>query len=147
MPTVETRLHNSKPVEKAWQIEPTFDILLADEQLKSTKGKVVKAVIDFQPCVKIITASGIRLSCSTSAPILTKNNGYVEAPKLFGELIAVMRNDVAFWDEVVSIDDIGYKHVRVIDTGNNSFWAGDIQNAYVLHHNARIEDALDYDKK
>jgi hypothetical protein len=58
-----------------------------------------------------------------------------------------MRNDIVFYDEVVSISDIGYKHVRVIDTGDNSFWAGDIQNAYVLHHNARIEDALDYDKK
>ena len=147
VPTVETRTHNGKIVEKAWQLEPTFDILLADEELKSSKGKIVKAMIDFQPCVKIITASGIRLSCSTTAPILTKNKGYVEAPKLFGEQIAVMRNDIAFWDEVVSIDDIGYKHVRVIDTGDNSFWAGDIQNAYVLHHNARIEDALDYDKK
>lgn len=147
LPTVETRLHNSKPVEKAWQIENDFDILLGDEQLKPITGKVVKAMIDFQPCVKIITASGIRLSCSTTAPILTKNKGYIEAPKLFGELIAVMRNGIAFYDEVVSIDDIGYKHVRVIDTGNNSFWAGDIQNAYVLHHNARIEESLDYDKK
>lgn len=147
LPAVETRLHNSKKVEKAWQIENDFDMLLADEQLKSTKGKVVKAMIDFQPCVKIVTASGIRLSCSTTAPILTKNKGYVEATKLFGEQIAVMRNDIAFYDEVVGIEDIGYKHVRVIDTGDNSFWAGDIQNAYVLHHNARISDALDYDKK
>lgn len=147
LPAVETRLHNSKSIERAWQIENDFDILLADEQLKSTKGKVVKAMIDFQPCVKIVTASGIRLSCSTTAPILTKNKGYVEAPKLFGEQIAVMRNDIAFYDEVVGIEDIGYKHVRVIDTGDNSFWAGDIQNAYVLHHNARISDALDYDKK
>lgn len=147
LPTVETRLHNGKSVEKAWQIENDFDILLADEQLKSNKGKVVKAMIDFQPCVKIVTASGIRLSCSTTAPILTKNKGYVESPKLFGEQIAVMRNDIAFYDEVVGIEDIGYKHVRVIDTGDNSFWAGDIQNAYVLHHNARISDALDYDKK
>lgn len=147
VPTVETRLHNGKSVEKAWQIENDFDILLADEQLKSTKGKVVKALIDFQPCVRIITASGIRLSCSTTAPILTKNKGYVEAPKLFGELIAVMRNDIAFYDEVVSIDDIGYKHVRVIDTGDNSFWAGDIQNAYILHHNVLIRDEISYIKK
>lgn len=147
LPTVETRLHNGKSVEKAWQIENDFDILLADEQLKSNKGKVVKAMIDFQPCVKIVTASGIRLSCSTTAPILTNNKGYVEAPKLFGELIAVMRNNIAFYDEVVGIEDIGYKYVRVIDTGDNSFWAGDIQNAYVLHHNARIEESLDYDKK
>lgn len=147
IPSIEIRTHNGKIVEKAWQLEPTFDILLANERLQSSKGKVVKAMIDFQPCVKIVTASGISLSCSTTAPILTKNNGYIEAPKLFGESIAVMRNDIAFYDEVVSISDIGYKHVRVIDTGDNSFWAGDIQNAYVLHHNARIEDALDYDKK
>jgi hypothetical protein len=147
VPTIESRKHNGNVVEKAYQLEATFDILLADEQLKSSKGKVVKTAIDLQPCVKIITASGIRLSCSTTAPILTKNKGYVEAPKLFGELVAVMRNDIAFWDEIVSIEDIGYKHVRVIDTGDNSFWAGDIQNAYILHHNARIEEAMDFDKK
>jgi hypothetical protein len=140
VPTVETRLHNDKPVEKAWQLEPTFDILLGSDDLTTNKGKVVKALIDFQPCVRIQTASGIRLSCSTTAPILTKENGYVEAPKLFGQRVAVMRNDVTFWDEVVAIDDIGHKHVRVIDTGNNSFWAGDIQNAYILHHNVIVDE-------
>lgn len=147
LPVVETRLHNGKQIEKAWQIENDFDILLANEELHSTKGKIIKTMIDFQPCVKIITATGIMLSCSKTAPILTKHKGYVEAPKLFGELIAVMRNNVAFYDEVVSIDDIGFKYVRVIDTGNNSFWAGDIQNSYVLHHNVTIDNQMNYDKK
>lgn len=147
VPTVETRTHNDRVVEKAWQIEPTFDILLADEELTISKGKVIKTLIDFQPCVKVITASGIKLSCSTTAPILTKDNGYVDAPKLFGERVAVMRNGLAFWDEVVSIDDIGYKHVRVIDAGNKSFWAGDISGAYMLHHNALIDKEFRMVKK
>lgn len=147
IPTVETRTHNDRVVDKAWQLEPTFNILLGNEDLTTRMGTVVKAVIDFQPCVRIQTAGGIRLSCSTTAPILTKEEGYVEAPKLFGKRVAVMRNNVTFWDEVVGIEDIGYKHVRVIDTGDNSFWAGDMQNAYILHHNSFIREELRYVKK
>ena len=148
LPTIEKRTHNDRIVERAWQYEPTFDIMLANEELISKAGKVVGVSIDYQPCVKIITSSGIRLSCSTTAPILTKDKGYVVAPKLFGERVAVMRNDIAFWDEIVGIEDIGYKHVRVIDTGDNSFWAGDIHNAYILHHNSRIEEqSFKFDKK
>lgn len=151
VPTVESRTHNGRPVERAWQLESTMDILLGKPPEPTTvnitvppapviaHGKVVHTMIDYQPCVRIITTSGIRLSCSTTAPILTKENGYVEAPKLFCQRVAVMRNGVVFWDEVVAIEDIGYKHVRVIDTGDNSFWAGDMQNAYILHHNVNIE--------
>lgn len=147
VPTIETRTHNDRPVEKAYQLEPTFDILLGDEDLKTFKGKVVKSLVDYQPCVKIVTESGIKLSCSTTAPILTKEQGYVDAPKLFGQRVAVMRNNMTFWDEVVGIEDIGYKHVRVVDTGNNSFWAGDMQNAYILHHNAFVQEELRFVKK
>lgn len=146
LPAIETNKHNDRVVEKAWQYENNFDILLADDNLVSRTGKVVMTAIDYQPCVKIVTESNIKLSCSTTAPILTKDKGYVESVKLFGERIAVMRNGIAFYDEVVSIEDIGYKHVRVIDTGNNSFWAGDTQNAYILHHNINIRNEFKFDK-
>ena len=42
---------------------------------------------------------------------------------------------------------MGEKFVRGIDTGNNSFWAGETEGAYILHHNMRFEyDALEFKK-
>ena len=143
IPLVETeKTHNGKPVTYAWQLESGMTISIGDTDLQITNGKVVKTMNDYQPCVRVTTADGISLVCSTTAPLLTKELGFINAPDVFGKRIAVMRNGVTYFDEVVHIEDVGEKFVRVIDTGNNSFWAGATADGYILHHNAMINDNL-----
>ena len=146
IPLVETeQQHNKRPITNAWMLEPSMKISLGKEDLSIVDGKVVKALNDYQPCVRISTSDGITLVCSTTAPILTKENGFIPATEVYGKRVAVMRNGRTWYDEVVNLEDVGMKFVRVIDTGDNSFWAGERPGSYILHHNV-IMERFNYDK-
>ena len=125
-----------------------MDILLANEQsLDTVVGKVIHSGIELQPCVRLTTECGASLVCSTTAPIPTLNNGVMKAPNVIGQMIGVYKNNESSWSKVVSIEDMGEKFVRGIDTGDNSFWAGETEGAYILHHNMRMDrDTYGYEK-
>jgi len=157
VPYLEEKLHNNKPITQAYQLESGMKILLGDEKLNLVHGIIRKALIDYQPCLKIQTSDGISLICSHSAKIYTKEHGYLLATELFGKRVGVMRHNktynnqvimhpTVFYDEVVSIIDVGMKYVRVIDSGDNAFWAGEKQGSYILHHNVKITNELNYNK-
>ncbi len=148
VPMVEIeQKHNGREITKAWMLESGMKISLGTEELQIVDGSVVKTLNDYQPCVRISTSDGITLVCSTTAPILTKDKGFIPATEVYGKRVAVMRNGVTWYDEVVGLEDVGMKFVRVIDAGNNSFWAGERPGAFILHHNVPINDKLNFDKK
>jgi hypothetical protein len=148
IPLVETKQkHNGREITKAWMLESGMKISLGTEELEIVDGQVVKTLNDYQPCVRISTADGITLVCSTTAPILTKDNGFIPSTEVYGKRVAVMRNGVTWYDEVVGLEDVGMKFVRVVDAGNNSFWAGERPGSFILHHNVPINgDKFNYDK-
>jgi len=148
VPLIEKKLHNGNPVTQAYMLMDGMDILLANAQsLDTTLGKVVHTAIELQPCVRITTECGTSLVCSTTAPIPTLNSGVMKAPNLIGQMIGVNKNNESAWREVVSIEYLGEKFVRVIDTGDNCFWAGETEAGYILHHNSRFEyDSLEFRK-
>lgn len=148
IPEAEERLYNGSKIRYAWQIMPEHKILLADESTLEDKLGVVKmAAIEHQPCVRIITDTGATLVCSTTAPIPTLTDGTVHSINLLGNKVAVARNNTRTWETVVKVEEVGYKFVRSIDTGNNSFWAGEFDGIYILHHNIPINEEYDMEKK
>ena len=148
VPLVETeQKHNGREITKAWMLESGMKISLGTDSLEIVDGSVVKTLNDYQPCVRIVTSDGITLVCSTTAPILTRDKGFIPATEVYGKRVAVMRNGKTWYDEVVGLEDVGMKFVRVIDAGNNSFWAGERPGSFILHHNVPINDKFNYDKK
>lgn len=127
-------------------LESTMAISLGTDELEIVTGTVKKTLNDYQPCVRISTSDGITLVCSTTARIKTKEDGFIPSTELYGKRVAVMRNGRTWYDEVVGLEDVGMKFVRVIDTGNNSFWAGERPGAFILHHNVSINDDHDQEK-
>tara|TARA_R110002074_G_scaffold24170_3_gene72317 strand:+ start:4527 stop:8549 length:4023 start_codon:yes stop_codon:yes gene_type:complete len=140
IPLVESEIFNGREIKQAYQLREGYAISLntADEELNTYIGSVVFNVVDLQPCVRIETAQGISLNCSTTAPIFTKDSEFVDAPDLMNKQILCMKDDKEFWDEVVSIESIGEKFVAVINAGDTAFWAGEQDGSYVLHHNIDI---------
>ena len=88
-------------------------------------------------CVRITTARGITLSCSTTAPIPTRDRGLVLAPHLIGHHVAIMDDCRAAWDVVTEVEHIGSRAIQHITVGDRCFWAGDEAGRYILHHNAK----------
>lgn len=148
VPLVEKdQKHNGREITKAWMLESGMKISLGTDDLQIVDGQVIKTLNDYQPCIRISTVDGITLVCSTTAPIYTKDQGFIPATEVFGKRIAVMRNGRTWYDEVVGLEDVGMKFVRVIDAGDNSFWAGERPGSFILHHNVPINDKFNYDKK
>lgn len=141
IPYVEERVMNKRVVKQAFQLMPGFKISLGseDESLAPVIGTVVHHAVDFQPCVRITTESGISLVCSTTAPIYTKELEFILAPELLGKYVACMQNETTLWDKVVSVESVGERFVSVIDAGDKSFWAGEQDGKYILHHNVRMD--------
>lgn len=139
VPYVEQQIYNEQPLQFAYQLCEGHSIYLADEVTLETKlGKITTAINELQPCVRIITEEGISLVCSTTAPIPTQENGIVKAPQTLLEKVGVLRNKQVYWSTVVKVESVGYKFVRAIDTGDNSFWAGEQPDSFILHHNIRV---------
>ena len=149
IPLVESEIFNGREIKQAYQLREGYDISLntADKELNTYIGTVVFNIVDLQPCVRIETAQGISLNCSTTAPIFTKDSEFVDAPDLMNKQILCMKDDKEFWDEVVSIESIGEKFVAVINAGDTAFWAGEQDGSYVLHHNIAWHDDLSLEWK
>jgi len=142
------RKHNGREITKAWMLESGMKISLGTDSLEVVDGHIVTTCNDYQPCVRVVTADGISLVCSTTAPLLTADKKFIIATEIFGKRVAVMRNGRTWFDEVVQLEDVGMKFVRVIDAGNNSFWAGERPGSFILHHNVKIDlNTYNFEKK
>lgn len=155
IPLVDDSIVNEKRIEQAYQLVKGYKISLAkeDESLESIVGEIKNTRIDYQPCVRVTTETGVSLVCSLDAPLFTKELTFVNAPETMGKYVAVLVNGSTSWDKVVEIEQVGNKFVAVIDAGGTAFWAGERPEQYILHHNAKIgrgafaSELISYDKK
>ena len=86
---------------------------------------------------RVVTQSSASLLCSDTAPIWT-DEGFVNAPDLFGKRVAVRRDDkgiVTRFETVEVLAEVGMMEVQHITVGDRAFWAGETMGAYILHHN------------
>jgi len=110
-----------------------------------TMGDVRKSETHMQPCVRIVTANGAWLECSTSAPIPTQDSGYLTATELLGHLVPTITSDELVegnmagieWTEVVEVIDIGQRAVQLLYVQDRAFWASGDGFRFILHHNAK----------
>ena len=77
----------------------------------------------------------------------TKDLEFVSAPDLMNKEVACMRNDETFSDKVVSVEDMGHMFVAVINAGDTAFWAGETNEAFILHHNISKDSDMSTWKK
>lgn len=140
IPWTDEQVWNGYDVRQAYQLQDGFKIVLANESnLAVFVGEVHKTAIELQPCVRVTTEDGTSLVCSTTAPLPTLQ-GVTLAPDVLGKAVAVFKDGVTYWNRVVDVENVGTKFVRVIDAHNNSFWAGEKDGAYILHHNKMMVD-------
>lgn len=111
-------------------------LALADAAtLEPATGEVSYSEAMLQPCVEIITESGVTLQCSSTAPIPTPE-GLRLAPDLAGRQVAVLVDGIARWERVKRLRGIGKHLVQHITCGNACFWAGSARG-FILHHNLK----------
>jgi hypothetical protein len=93
-----------------------------------------------QPCVRIVSESGIALTCSTSTPITTWRDGTliaIEVEGCVGAMIPVLDQRGFRWEEIVSCEPVGDRPVRLLSCDDATYAAGDEPGRYLFTHNAK----------
>lgn len=94
-----------------------------------------RAIIGWEKSFRIITKTGVKLIASDSAPFQTIDGDILTTPNLLEKSVAIMKNNLPSWDEVVELEDLGYRYVLNLNPMSNfCFWAGEIDGLYILHH-------------
>lgn len=90
-----------------------------------------------QPCVKIITQSGIELTTSLSTPLTTldEHGKLITAPINVGVLVPVLDEAGFRWELIEVVEPAGSLRVRLIDCNGGTFAAGDKLGRYLFTHN------------
>ena len=118
-------------------------LLLADPAtLEERLGVASYANVTIAPCVRIRTARGVELDCSTAAPIGVEGGDGVLAPELLGRRIPVRDYGVWRFDEVISVEPLGNREVIHLTVENTFFLAGRTAGRYILHHNMKPPGGL-----
>lgn len=117
----------------AGDIRPGDELVLDDFET----GIVSYSERKREPLFRIVTAGGVTLVCSASAPIPVRRGGYETPGRLIGHQVRTMFADVVDWDVVMDVQALGEGEVQHITVGNRCFWAGEREGLYLLHHNAK----------
>ncbi len=126
---------------RAGSVKVGHQLALADQvTLEEAFGEVTYANIQPEPGYRITTVLGATLCCSDTAPIPVED-GTLRCPdQLLGEKVAVKRIAIngeytIDYEQVVDVQAIGTILVNYITVGDRCFWAGEQENAFILHHN------------
>lgn len=91
---------------------------------------------------RLVTAGGVSLVCSESAPIPVRAGGYRTPSDLMGhELRPRVDGMLADWDVIADIQSLGDGDVQHITVEDACFWAGEHPGACLPHHNAKDPDS------
>lgn len=101
------------------------------------QGHVVKiSGIQWQPCVRIVTAKGCALPVSTTTPVII-GHGITKWSRdlVVGDPIAVRINSEDSWDTITALEPIGNHQVLLLNADDLSFPAGETPTHLVYTHN------------
>jgi hypothetical protein len=89
-----------------------------------------------QPCVELVTVSGIRLVCSRSTPLTLRDGSTIEVGEGRNAEVAVLDRGEFRWEQIVSVNDIvGPREVAHIHVGGRTYAAGAVPDRFIFTHN------------
>ncbi len=96
----------------------------------------------FEPCVRLVSESGITLTCSTTTPITTRDEGgafiVVPAPDSFGIEVPVLDAHGFRWERIRTVEPRGELPVRLLSCGGATYAAGDVPGRWMFTHNIKV---------
>src|SRR5690606_28754205 len=89
-----------------------------------------------QPCVELVTASGVRLVCSTSTPLTLRDGRIVSVLSASpGAEVPVLDAQGFRWEPLAAIQPAPPRRVAHIHVGGRTYAAGSEPGRFILTHN------------
>jgi len=107
------------------------------------EGEVEKTRASEQPCLRVQTESGIRLTCSYGTPMALRRGGdvvFIEARDcLEDDLLPVLDDDGFRWEPIAELAEAGVLPVALLSARNGVYGAGDQSGRMIFTHNIRAK--------
>ena len=113
------------------------ELLLLDstDNSKTMIGSVVSNRVSTQKLVTLVSASGIRLTCSDNTPLTLEDKSSINSTEAKGHKLPVEDENGFRWEEIVDVLDAGVGEVATIYCLNQCYGAGDEPGKYIWTHN------------
>lgn len=128
--------------KRAGEVNAGDHVLVLSEDGNSAYGNTIKAHknIVCSNGIKLISASGISLTCSPSTPLTAQDGSTITAAEAeLGREVCVLDKDGMRWEPLVEIYYVGMLMVSRISADNGTYFAGDERDRYMATHNAYMK--------
>lgn len=132
--------------QQAFEIKPGDRLLMLNERGDNMQvGECVSNKVALAPCMIFETVSGIKLTCSTTTPIIFKTeDGYGAKPAWEcdgSEVVPVIDAKQGFRWEALACQPghVGVKQVAHISANDGVYAAGDTKHGFMFTHNIRMD--------
>jgi hypothetical protein len=112
-------------------------LLLNDERQGTKSGTVISNRISMQNLVTLVSASGIRLTCSDNTPLTLEDGSSINSTEALGVRLPVQDSNSFRWEEIVEVRDAGLGEVATIYCMDQCYAAGDEPDRWIWTHNAQ----------
>lgn len=105
--------------------------------MAGTRESVVRSssVMHDQPCVTLVTFSGITKTVSMSTPFTTDTGRTISVMDCCGYMAPVTDGTGFRWERITDVLDAGRRSVMLIDLGGETFFGGDDESGFIATHN------------
>lgn len=105
------------------------------EPLQLTRAEVLWAGPKVEPCVRLVSESGVALECSQSTPITQPDGSTIYAGAALGGHAVVRDARGLRWERIAVCESIGEREVAHIYAGGATYSAGVEPDAFMFTHN------------
>jgi hypothetical protein len=110
-------------------------VLLSTDRTGTMPGVVVSNRVSRQQIVKLVSSSGIELTCSTTTPLTLQDGSCISVFEVLNKELPVEDENGFRWEPIVEVQDAGYGDVATIYCENQCYAAGDVFGKYIWTHN------------
>jgi hypothetical protein len=126
--------------KRAGELEEGDPLLLYDAIWKQVKhGTVISNRTSLQRLLTLVSASGIRLTCSDNTPLTLEDGSMINSLGALGQKLPVQDSSGFRWEEIVEVLAAGEGEVATIFCLNQCYAAGDTPNRWIWTHNIGIQ--------
>lgn len=97
---------------------------------------VISVRKSMQNLVKLVSYSGITLTCSDNTPLTLRDGSTINSTDATGHYLPVQDDDGFRWEEIIAVEHVGRGEVATIFCDNQCYAAGDVEGRWIWTHNS-----------
>ncbi len=122
------RARDLRPGTMIWALD--YEAMDRPAQVRVEKVELIE-----QACITVETASGIRLTASTSTPVTLRDGSFAKLIDCLGAELPVMDSTGFRWERVTALRSAGFREVARIHAGGATYAAGHERGRSIFTHN------------